>query len=339
MNVRKLAQVRALVSSTRHGNPGRDLNIILIVGEYGKSTVASLFEAIAKEAGKSMVRIPGVSHGNFHASLDDFFQVLATVKKDKPDYVVIEATDSLLSLGALSQLDIGTLVLTSDHPRAEQLLRESPRHVVAPSALSVPEELIEPYKHISFGDDDAAEAKLEAMRLYKKGTEIDLSIDHQIKLTLASYLVGQANAWNLLIAASMAYVLGFNMDTVQEAIADIEPVSGNFTLEDTALYSVFYDKGTHEASIERAVSSARQLTKRRLVVAVCTPSVSDKALETVRASADRVFVVATADRELPHDVDKATLSDDAIEKARRAAKSGDVVLVIGVAAPEKDNDK
>lgn len=334
MNVGKLAQVRAFISATRHGNPGKDLNVVLIAGEYGKATVATLFTSVAKQAGKSVLRVSTRTHKRLDASMDDFFQTLVTVKKDKPDFVVIEATDELVALGVLSQVEIGTLVFTGPYEKAAQLLRESPRHVVAPAGLDVPAELIEPYKHISYGDDEAAEAKLTAVRLFKKGTEVDVLIDHQIKLTLATYLVGYANAWDVLIVASMAYVLGFDTDLIQEGIAEVEAMDGSFVLQDDKnLYLTFYDIGTHDASVERAVASAKELARRRLIVAVTFTSVSDEAVEAVRAKADRVFVVAVSDRTLPHDVDRALTTDDAIEKARRAAKSGDVVLILGADAP------
>lgn len=336
MKVGKLAEVRVRVSAARYGNPARDMNIVLVVGDYAKTTVATLFAGIAEEAGKSTAYISREKTPGFDASIESVFKTLSQVKKDQRDFVIIEATDKLLSLGVMPQVSIGTLILTSNHEKAEELLRSSPRHVVAPSDLSVPEGLIEPYKHISFGEDESAEAQLTSVKLYKKGTELSVAIDHQIRLKLATHLVGKANARNALTATATAYILGFDTSLIQEGIADIEQIPGNFVRTDTDQpYETYYDEGSSIDSIMLAVESAKELARRRLIVVLCDERYSEEDLMSIKGKADRVVSVLSAERGDVSGVDRVLTKAEAIEKGKRAAKQDDLLLIFG--APEEES--
>lgn len=328
MNTGKLSEVRVKISAARHGNPARDLNIILIVGEYGKTTVTALFSGIVKEVGKTAVTVSSETEPGFDRSIDAFFSTLARVKKSQTDFVVIEATDRLLTLGVTAQLTVGTLILTSNHPKAEMLLRQSPRHVVAPSQLDVPEGLIEPYKHISYGEDDSAEAQMSRLKLYRKGTELLVTIDHQIRIELATHLVGKTNAVNVLTAAATAYVLGFDTSRIQEGIADVESVPGNFVAMPTdKAYNVYYDGATSVQSMLMVIESARALANRRLIVVVTRETVSDEDIARLKETADRLIIVQPTERDTISGVDQVLSPEEAIHKGERAAKQDDVLLV------------
>lgn len=334
----KLAEVRVKLSAARHGNPARDMTIILVAGDHSETTVATLFAGIAREAGKTTTVVSHETTPGFDASVESAFRTLARVKKTPCDFVIIEATERFLSLGVTSQFTIGTLIFTSNYAGAEALLRQSPRHVVAPSNLDVPEGLIEPYKHISYGEDESAEAQLVQIKLYKKGTELSVAIDHQIKLELATHLVGKTNAINVVMAAATAYVLGFDTSLIQEGIADIEVIPGNFTrVHEERPYSTYYDAAATAEPMLLAMESARQLAERRLIVVASVAQLGDEAIARLKENADRLVLVLPPEHDDISGTDRAITGEEAVQKGERAAKQGDLLLVFGVVPQSADS--
>ena len=70
---------------------------------------------------------------------------------------------------------------------------------------------------MTYGTNPEAEAHLTHVKLYKKGTEASLLIDHQTHLELATNLPGEFNVMNMSAAVSLAYLLGIKLEDIQEA--------------------------------------------------------------------------------------------------------------------------
>jgi UDP-N-acetylmuramyl tripeptide synthase len=321
----RLTGIQRKAAAFRYKNPARSLKLILVTGRYGKTTTISLLEGILKESGRE---VSTLTDGH-DESIDSFYRALWRRKRKGYKVILVEVSDTLLALGALQGITPECVIFTSGSESDDELLKLRPKHVVTPTEVKVLDGTVEPYQHISVGDDEVAEAKRESIRLYKKGTELGMVIDHQIKFEIATQLVGKANAYNLATAVAMAYVFGIDADVMQEGVADIRPTTDNFDiLELHRPYQVILDAAVAEESIRLAIESAKVFVKRRLIIAI-DGSLDADVIHGVKQQADRVFVVSHDDAVFSSGVETVVDGKEAVEKATRAAKQDDVVLFLG----------
>lgn len=312
--------------SARYGNPARGLSVILISGERGKTTTATFLAAILKEAG----RRTSVLSGDYDTSTEHFYKSLSKCKKEQTALVLIEATDRLLEIGALQGLSVDTLIVTDENEQAHSFMSLGPKHVVAPIGFSVPDGSVEPYQQITYGDAEDADARIDNIKLYRQGTEVSLTIDHQTKLDVATYYAGYANATDLVAATATAYVLAVPHDSVQEGVADLEPPLGLCSwLQTDHSYEIMYDTASTNKAATLAVKSAKTLVKRRLIV-LMEQAYDAETMQYIKEQADRVIVVSSSEH-TDATIEVESSSAEAFEKALRGAKRDDAVVVLGSA--------
>jgi len=310
----------------RQGNPMRGVRAILVTGEYGKAEAACYMKAIFEASGQKTSLLSG-GQDRYDSSVEHFFAALARVKQEKPALVVIEVSPSLEALDVVSMLDIDSVVAVTADQHAEALLALNPDHLISPIDLTVASDITTPYQRISFGEDKLADAKVDKVTLYKKGLELNLTIDHQTKLEIASHLTGFVAAQALTAAIAAAYVRNIELGLMQEAIADMEPLRTSFKLQSLDRpYSVFTDGATSREAMALSVKSAKELTKRRLIVAVSEPIDPDISSELAKIGS-RLFVVS--DKASHSNIDSVGSVQEAYELATRTARLGDSVLLLG----------
>ena len=208
---------------------------------------------------------------------------------------------------------------------------------------------------ITYGKHETAEAHIDAVTLYRKGTEATVTIDHQTKLELATNLPGEFNAYNATAAAAAAYLLGANLTDIIEGIAELEAVPGRFErVTDDQPYDVIVDYAHTPDGLEKLLTAAKELAKNRVIVVFGATGDRDKAKRPIMGEiaarlADRIFLTDEESynedpqiiRTMVYDgIDKVKggamktteVADrrEAIEKALKVAKKGDMVLVTGM---------
>lgn len=331
-----VGKMRARVAAWRHGNPGRGLKIIAVAGMHGKTTTALLLGEMLEEAGSSVVTMTSLGckrggtrmPGRYDHSADSVHRCLAQAKKENVQYVVMEVSDALVATQVLPTLLITMSVVTNDSPSAQALLNQTVDYTVVPSGFDVAGLSVAPHQAISFGEDIASEAQITGVKEYRKGTEIDMIIDHQTKLTVSTYLIGKANALNVAAAVSAAYVLAADTQSFEEGVARLETVPGNYDylpMPDVN-YDVVVDRANSRSSLELVLSTARALKKRRLLV-IADASVTSELYDDLKRLSDRVTIVGNAP-ELPG-VDQAADPRSAFDLMRRGAKKDDLILFVG----------
>lgn len=308
--------------------------LILVTGSYGKTTTASFLKGILTEAGRKPALIPA----RYRQSVNGFYTGVARAKKQGYEVAIIEVDDVLLDSGALGDSNIDCLVVASDVSRLSELLKLNPQHLVVPSDLEIPTGTVEPYQHITVGEEIAADARIESIKLYRKGTELRMVIDHQTKLEVATQLVGRMNAKDLAAAIAAAYVLGAPLSVMQEGVADIEPLEGRFERMKTAKkHDCYVDKGGSLEALRDAVTSAKQLAKRRCIVVLHDDKLTREMIDIAKEAADRLFV-ADFSGVTPGGVEVVTDGKTAVEKALRGAQQDDLVLLYGHSFTAKKGD-
>lgn len=373
---------RAKAVSARYGTPAKNLRVIAVTGTNGKTTTACYINEILKEAGfktamfsTATIEVGGEAQANemnvtvaTTARMQRFFR---QAKRAEVDYVIIEATSHALDQHKLDGVPIEAAImtnLTQDHLDYHKtmesyaaakagLLKLKPRFIV----LNRDDEWFDFFnkfeageQKMTYGEHEDAEARIDHIKLYRKGAEADLVLDHQTHLELATALPGKFNVYNMAAATTLAYLLGVRLEDIQEGVANLEAVPGRFerAVEDQP-YDVIVDYAHTPDALEKLLEAARGTTKGRVILVFGACGDRDKTKRPIMGEiavrgADKIFltdeesynedpqVIRDMIREGIESADgsfKMTeLADrrEAIEQALKIARRGDTVLITGL---------
>jgi len=385
--VRKLEEgyrkTRVRAVSARYGNPARHLKVIAVTGTNGKTTTVNFINEILKEAGlKTAMFSTAVIELDGKRKINDLNATVGTTgrmqrffraaKKAKADYVVMEFPSHAIDQHKLDTVPVEVAVmtnLTQDHldyhktmeqyaaTKAKLFARE-PNYIV----LNRDDEWYEFFNQysagihkITYGKHEDAEAKIDEVKLYRKGTEAFITIDHQTKLELATNLPGEFNAYNMVAAACVAYLLDIKLEAIQEGIANLEDIPGRFerVKSDTA-YDVVVDYAHTPDALEKILQAAKGITKQRVILVFGACGDRDKSKrptmgEIAARDADRIIltdeesynedpgeiraqIYEGIERTRGGSMKTTEIADrkEAIQKALSIAKKGDTVLITGM---------
>ena len=279
-------RARVKTVSARYGNPARDLRVIAVTGTNGKTTTVNYINEVLKEAGlKTAMFSTALIEVAGERKLNDLNVTVATTsqmqrffrdaKRAKVDYVILEITSHALHQHKLATVPIEVAVmtnLTQDHldyhktmeayAEAKAILfQNEPRFIVLnrdDSWFDYFNQFAAGSQKITYGTDQTAEARIDHVKLYRKGSEARVIIDHQTKLELATALPGKFNVYNMTAAAAVAYILGVKRSDIVEGIANLEGVPGRFerVVEDKD-YDVIVDYAHTPDALEKCLNQSR----------------------------------------------------------------------------------
>lgn len=375
-------KTRIKLVSARYGNPAKGLKVIAVTGTNGKTTTVNYINEILKEAGyntamfsTAAIEIAGKYEANVlnmtvadTAIMQRFFR---DAKRARVDYVVLEITSIALQQHKLDGTPILAAVmtnLTQDHLDAHgtmenyaaakaKLFKLKPEFIV----LNRDDEWFDYYdqfpagsQKITYGKHDEAEAKIEYTKLYRKGSEAMVVIDHQTKLELATALPGEYNIYNMTAAAAVTYLLGVSVDDIIEGAANLEAVPGRFErVVDDMEYDVIVDYAHTPDGLEKFLTAAKAITKNRVILVFGATGDRDKIKRPIMGEvaarlADRIILTDEESyNENPDAIraevmagiarakgspktDEVADRREAIKKALDIAKKGDTVLITGM---------
>lgn len=375
-------QGRVKLLSAKYGNPAKNLRVIAVTGTNGKTTTANFINEILKEAkhktamfSTAVIEIDGKSQINdlnaTVASTERMQQFFRDAKKAAVDFVVLEITSHALDQHKLAGVPIEVAVMTNltqdhldYHKTMEQyakakgkLFGSDPKYIVLnrdDDWFDFFDQFAPELQKITYGEHEEAEARIEYVKLYKKGSEATVVIDHQTKLDLATALPGKFNVYNMTAAASTAYLLGIPLQDIIEGVANLEGVPGRFERVAEGLeYDVIVDYAHTPDALEKLLEAVRAITKNRVILVFGATGDRDKGKrpimgEIAARGADRIILtdeesynedpeqirtqvrngieVAKGDGKLTEIADRR----EAIEKALSIAKKGDTVLITGM---------
>jgi UDP-N-acetylmuramyl-tripeptide synthetase len=287
------------------------------------------------------------------------------------DYVVLEITSHALHQHKLATVPIEVAVmtnLTQDHldyhgtmeayaEAKSKLFTNEPRFIV----LNRDDEWFDYFnafpagsQKITYGTHEESEAKIDHVKLYKKGSEARLVIDHQTKLELATALPGKFNVYNMTAAAAAAYVMGVKRSDIVEGVANLEGVPGRFErVVEGKEYDVIVDYAHTPDALEKLLESVKATTKNRVILVFGATGDRDKGKRPIMGEiaaklADRIILTDEESynedpeiirRMVYEGIEAASgtgktseVADrrDAIKKALDIATKGDVILITGM---------
>lgn len=373
---------RVQLVSARYGNPAKGQKVIAVTGTNGKTTTLNYVNEILKEAGHTtamfttaVIEIAGERKINdlnaTVASVDRMQRFFRDAKRAKVDYTLLEVTSHALDQHKLDGVPIKAAImtnLTQDHldyhgtmeiyaaAKAKMFMNE-PEFII----LNRDDEWFDYYNEfpaaaqkITYGKHDEAEAKIEYTKLYRRGSEATLVIDHQTKLDLATALPGEFNIYNMVAAASTAYLLGVNVDDIIEGIANLEGVPGRFERVPTGRdFDVFVDYAHTPDALQKFLEAAKAITKNRVILVFGATGDRDKSKRPIMGGiasrfADRILLTdeesynedpAAIRNQVMGGIESAggsakttEIADrhEAIKKALGIATKGDVVVITGM---------
>lgn len=373
---------RVRLVSARYGYPARHLRVLAVTGTNGKTTTAAYLNEILKEAGlrtamftTATIEVAGAARLNdlnatvaSTATMQRFFK---EAKGAKVDYVVLEVTSHALHQHKLDNTPIlGAIMtnLTQDHldyhrTMAEYAAAKGRLFAMRPEfiVLNRDDEWFDFFNRyqagqqkITYGTSDDAEARIDYVKLYRKGSEANVVIDHQTKLELATALPGRYNVYNMTAAAAMAYVLGLDLEAIKEGVANLEQVPGRYERVGKGLdYEIVVDYAHTPDALEQLLETARLFTKNRVILVFGACGDRDKGKRPIMGEiasrlADRIILTdeesynedpAQIREQIREGIVKAggeakttELSDrrEAIDKALSIARKGDTILITGM---------
>ena len=384
--VRALEEVyrrgRVRLVSAKYGNPAKGLKVIAVTGTNGKTTTVNYINEILKEAGlktamfsTALIEIAGKTTLNdlnaTVASTERMQQFFRDAKKAEVDYVVLEITSHALQQHKLDGVPIEAAIMTNltqdhldyhktmeDYAAAKaKLFKGEPKFIVLnrdDAWFDYFNQFYAGAQKITYGTHEEAEARIDYVKLYRKGSEATIVIDHQTKLHLATALPGRFNVYNMTAAAATAYLLGMKLTDIVEGVANLEGIPGRFerVVEGTG-YDVIVDYAHTPDALSQLLEAAKAVTKNRIILVFGATGDRDKGKRPIMGEiavkyADRIILtdeesynedpaaIRTAVRE---GIEKAggdgkltEIADrhDAIEKALAIAKKGDTILITGM---------
>ncbi len=337
-------RLRAQKAAVKHGHPSRSVRLIVVSGE-GNATASLVLAEILRESGKkTAVFTPNGSWieavpytPSYRGSADTLHRAIAASRKQRCEFVIIAIDEELEQTGVIETLNIDLGLITEVNSASDVVLAQPLRYVVVPagSARDLTTK-VAPHHTITFGHDPTADAHIEAVKLYRKGTEITVVIDHQTTIELATHLIGYANSLRVTAAVAAAYVMDVPVEDLPEGVARLESVMGNFQFVDIDTpYRVAVDDATTPEGVKELIRSARELARRRVLV-VCDQSVDPEALAAIKPLVDRLVVVKGHNGMATDQADSLT---DAVGLTLRGAKMDDIVLLVGEELAEQVDEE
>ena len=375
-------RTRVHAVSARYGYPARDLKVIAVTGTNGKTTTANYLNEILKSAGMTtamfttaVIEIAGdrkINDLNATVALTGQMQrFFRDAKKADVDYVVLEITSHALQQHKLDTVPIECAVmtnLTQDHldyhktmeayaAAKGKLFAKNPRFMV----LNADDEWysyfnqFEAGEHkISYGTSDEADCRIRQVKLYKKGSEMQLLIDKHTTLELGTALPGKYNVYNATAAAMAAYLMYIKLEAIQDGIANLESIPGRFERIDIDKpYDVVVDYAHTPDALEKLLEATKSMVKNRVILVFGACGDRDKSKRPIMGEiaarlADRIILTD----EESYNEDPQTIRDmiregivgaggepkleeiadrrEAIAKAMKIARTGDMVLITGM---------
>lgn len=373
---------RVQLLSVRYGEPARGQKVIAVTGTNGKTTTINYINEILKETGlktamfsTALIEVAGETKTNeLNATVPNtklLMEFFRDAKRAKVDYVLLETTSHALHQHKLDTVPILAAVmtnLTQDHLDYHHTMEEyaaakgllfarQPKFIV----LNRDDEWFDFFnkypasgQKITYGSHEESEARIDRVKLYKKGSEATVVIDRQTTLELATALPGKYNVYNMTAAASLAYLLGIDLQHIIEGVANLEAVPGRFERVVEGLdYDIIVDYAHTPDGLEKLLEAAKAITKNRTILVFGCTGDRDKAKRPIMGGiaarmADRVILTdeenytedAKVIREMVYQGIQAAgggaktteIADrrDAIKKALSIAKKGDTILLTGL---------
>ncbi len=228
-------RVKAKILNAYYGHPARDMKLIVVTGMTGKTTVAHFIHHIIGEAGERAAVLASetsIKTGMLHKFLSDAWKAGA-------NYVIITAPAESLEDDLFADLNIFAAVLTdyipshigeptaAEYEAADDTLFDmNPDYVILNRDDKHYDDFKKSFKGeketITYGENFAADVRIESSKLYKMGSEANLNFEGR-HFTVASFLNKQPDISYMTCAAALGCAIGATTEDIENGIAAYDP--------------------------------------------------------------------------------------------------------------------
>jgi UDP-N-acetylmuramoyl-L-alanyl-D-glutamate--2,6-diaminopimelate ligase len=292
----------ALAAANFYGHPAKALQLIGITGTNGKTTTASLIDAMVKASGAKTGLFGTIAYhtprGIYEApnttpesvDLQGFF---AEIRDAGGRYAVLEASSHALSMNRLWGCHFAAAVftnLTREHMDYHQTFDDyfaAKRRLFEGTGAGAPDAAIinidDAYgKRLASATKGATKESTKGATTYglEAGAEVTarkfqltfsgLSFTAQTppgKVQVSSALVGRINVYNILAAIGAAQAVGLSNDAIEAGIRNLKSVSGRFQRIDMGQpYFLVVDFAHTDDALENLIRTARELNPKGRII-------------------------------------------------------------------------
>jgi UDP-N-acetylmuramoyl-L-alanyl-D-glutamate--2,6-diaminopimelate ligase len=347
-----------IAANVWYGFPSRSLTVIGVTGTDGKTTTTTLIYEILKAAGykTSMITtvaavIAGKSYDTgLHVTNPDSFSIqkyLRQAVNHQDTHMVLEVTSHGLSQHRVLGVRFAVGVITNvTHEHLDW-------HKTFGSYLSAKLSLLT-RAGIAVINRDEADLYNTAMPFLRRKSLITYGIHREAMITPQTYpfttkLPGEFNQYNCLAALSVAYALGVSKKVAQKAVAEFSGVPGRMEIVKSEPFTVIVDFAHTPNAIDRALKTARETAKKRLIHVFGSAGLRDRTKRPLMGKASGTYadvIILTEEDYRTENVE--TIMDEifagidpgpqvyrfpnrqnAIDFALKLAEKGDVVIITG----------
>ncbi len=346
------------------GEPSRSLQVIGVTGTNGKTSIVTMLDAIVASSGRSARSIGTLTNALTTPGAVAFQAALADAMNAETDVVAAEVSSHALDQNRVAGTRFAVAVftnLTQDHLDYHA---DMPDYFAAKARLFAPQ-----YTSLAVIDvsdswgvelaDLAEKRGLEVRRVDGDATRdsarctMDGSSFMWRGAEVTIPLSGSFNVVNATLAAEAAVAIGLEANDVATSLALLPQVPGRFEwIREGQDFGVVVDYSHTPASVEVAISSARELTDGRVIVVFGAAGDRDPGKRPLMAAAAERADVVIVTSDNPRSEDPASIIDDvldgfttpggdpgqvqvhvdrrvAIEVAIDLAATGDIVVIAG----------
>jgi len=372
----------AAIACRFYDDPSARLTLAGVTGTNGKTTTALMLDAIFRAAGHSTGLIGTIEYRIGERRVEpphttpeaiDLQRILAEMVAGGASHAAMEVSSHALALHRADGCRFAAAVFTNLTPEhldfhenmdayleVKRRLFEDPEFLPASgqrcNAINIDDEAGRTIavsargRTLTYGLAAGADCRAEDLDLAVDGTR--LIVAHPAgSLPLRLRLLGQFNVYNALGALSAAIGLGIDPAVAAAALEEMAPVQGRFEHVPSKTRTVLVDYAHSPDGLERALETARRLTRGRVIVVFgcggdrdstkrpvmgeiagrladrCVVTSDNPRSESPQAIVDQIFAgIAPQDRRhCSAEVDRAA----AIRMALEQARPEDLVLIAG----------
>jgi UDP-N-acetylmuramoyl-L-alanyl-D-glutamate--2,6-diaminopimelate ligase len=294
IQVREARRALAVAAANFFGHPANALQLVAVTGTNGKTTTASLVDAIIKASGAKTGLFGTIAYhtplGEYPAPNTtpesvDLQGFLAEIRDAGGRYAVLEASSHALAMDRLWGCQFTAAIFTNltrehmdyhktfeDYFAAKCRLFEG-TGAQAPEAgiVNVDDEYAKRLtgiakKTVTYGLESSADITTKKFHLSFNGLTFTAQTPKG-KVQVASSLVGRINVYNILAAIGAAQVLSLSNETIESGIRNLETVSGRFQRIDLGQpFLVIVDYAHTDDALENLIRTARELNPKGRII-------------------------------------------------------------------------
>ncbi|MGA2073389.1 MAG: UDP-N-acetylmuramoyl-L-alanyl-D-glutamate--2,6-diaminopimelate ligase [Terriglobia bacterium] len=372
---------RALSTAGRrfYEQPDLHLKLVGITGTNGKTTTAFLVDSVLRAAGIRTglfgtieYRVGGRTLPALNTTPEslDLWSYLAQTVEAGGDAAVMEVSSHALAQERVWGFPYYVAVFTNltrdhlDYHKDFEHYFEAKRRLFeglgTPPPASAVINIDDPWgrklldlrgsRQLTYGMNSSAQVKVKRLDSRPDGLEGTI-VTPAGRLELASSLVGRANLANILAATAASIAYGVPLELIEQGLRNLKAVPGRFErIDEGQSFLVVVDYAHTDDALRNVLSTARELTRNRLIVVFGCGGERDRAKRPMMGeAAGSLSDLAVLTSDNPRSEDPLLIMNDAlvglqkarkpywaevdrekaIRKALEEAREGDVVVLAG----------